>query len=150
MIVDRIENAKFYFSLGKKIQEGLNYIQNTDLKSKQNGKYEISGEDIFVNIQDYNTKNLSEGKFEAHRRYIDIQYIIIGEEKLGYTNIQNCKSLTEYDKENDIEFLKGEGSFIHATEGMFLIFTPEDAHMPSISLNNSTYVKKAVVKVSIE
>ena len=83
----------------------------------ENGKYEIDGEDIFVSVQDYNTKPESEGKFEAHKQYADIQFIIKGEEKLGYTNIKNCKPTTFYDDKNDIVFLDGKGDFIKAVEG---------------------------------
>ncbi len=149
MIIDKIENAKFYYGLGERIKKGLEYIRNANLESMENGKYEISKDEIFISVQDYYTKPESEGKFEAHKKYIDIQYIISGEEKLGYTNISNCTKLTDYNESDDIEFLEGKGSFLNASKGMFLIFTPEDAHMPCISINEKTYVKKAVVKAAV-
>lgn len=149
MIVDIIENAQEYYNLGKNFQKGFEFLKNTDLKNLDNGKYEIDGDNIFVSIQDYNTKPESEGKFEAHKKYADIQFIIKGEEKIGFTNVENCTPTTFYDDTNDIIFLEGKGDFIKAVENTFLIFLPQDAHMPCISIDNSKYVKKAVVKVKL-
>lgn len=149
MIIDKLGNASFYYGISEKIATALKYLENTDLSGFQNGKYEIDGDDIFVIVQDYNTKLLSEGKFEVHRRYIDIQYIIKGVEKIGYTNVHKLKSSTEYDEEKDIIFFEGEGDFVTVEEGFFTIFAPEDAHMPGIESKISQYVKKAVIKVKV-
>ena len=90
MITDTIQNAENYYKLGENFQKGFEFLKNTDLKNLENGKYQIDGENVFVSVQDYTTKPESEGKFEAHKKYADIQFIIKGEEKIGYTNIQNC------------------------------------------------------------
>lgn len=150
MIVDKIENAQFYFPLSPGIKKGLQYLLREDLTEKENGKYEIDGENVFVSIQDYETKPESEGRFEAHKKYIDIQFIIKGKEKLGRADIRDCTFETEYDEENDIVFLNGSGSFVNAHKGTFLIFTPDDAHMPCLSQDEKNYVKKAVVKVLMQ
>ncbi|HBG49477.1 MAG TPA: YhcH/YjgK/YiaL family protein [Cyanobacteria bacterium UBA9971] len=149
MIIDKLKNASLYYGMSEKIATALKYLENTDLSEFQNGKYEIEGEDISVIVQDYNTKPLSEGRFEAHRKYIDIQYIIKGTEKMGYTNIHKLKSATEYDEEKDIIFFDGEGDFVTVEEGFFTIFAPEDAHMPGIESKTSEYIKKAVVKIKV-
>ncbi len=149
MIADIIENAQNYYNLGKNFEKGFEFLKTTDLKNLENGRYEIDGDNIFVSIQDYQTKQENEGKFEAHKKYADIQFIIKGEEKIGYTNIKNCTPTTFYDDTNDIIFLDGTGDFIKAKENTFLVFFPQDAHMPCISVNNPEYVKKAVVKVRI-
>ena len=149
MIADIIENAQDYYKLGENFQKAFEFLKNTDLKKLENGKYEIEGDNVFVSVQDYQTKPESEGKFEAHKKYADIQFIISGEEKIGYTNIRNCTPTTFYDDTNDIVFLEGKGDFITAHENSFLIFMPQDAHMPCISIDDSKYVKKAVVKVKI-
>jgi YhcH/YjgK/YiaL family protein len=149
MIIDKLKNASFYYGISEKITTALKYLQNTDLSEFQNGKYEREGDDIFVIVQDYNTKPLSEGKFEAHRKFIDIQYIIKGVEKMGYVNVNNLNPTTEYDEEKDIIFLEGDGDFVTVDEDFFTIFTPEDAHMPEIESKFSKYVKKAVVKIRV-
>ena len=152
MIKDNLKNAQFYYGLGEKFKKAFEYLKSNDLLKLDNGKYEIDGENIFVSVQDYNTKPESEGKFEAHKKYADIQFIIKGEEKIGYTDVTNCTNLTNYDEEKDIEFLKNnepENHFAFAKEGDFLIFLPQDAHMPCISICDSSYVKKAVVKIKL-
>ena len=149
MIIDNIENAEYYYGLGEKFKKGFEFLKKNDLSKFENGKYEIDGQNLFVSIQDYNSKPENEGKFEAHKKYADIQFIIKGTEKLGYGNVKNFKATTNYDAENDIVFLEGHGQFAQAKENTFLIFMPQDAHMPCIAVENPTYVKKAVVKVKI-
>ncbi|OGI17995.1 MAG: hypothetical protein A2287_00835 [Candidatus Melainabacteria bacterium RIFOXYA12_FULL_32_12] len=145
MIIDKLENACFYYNLNAKIEKALRYLQDNDPSEFDNGKYEIDNDNIFVLIQDYDTK--TEGKWEAHEKYIDIQYIIKGREKMGYVNIDELKPVTDYDKDKDILFLEGDGNFVIADEGYFVIFAPQDAHMPGIMIDAPEYVKKAVVKI---
>ena len=76
MIFDNIKNAETYFNLDEKIKKGLEFILNNDLTTFENGKYEIDGDKVTANIQEYDTK--AEGLFEAHKNYIDIQYVISG------------------------------------------------------------------------
>ncbi len=147
MIIDSLKNAKLYYGLGERIEKGLKFLENTDLSEYKNGKYEIDGEKIYVSVQDYETKPLEQGKFEAHRKYLDIQYIIKGSERLGFGKIGEFSPAVDYDEEKDIVFLNGQGDFAGAKEGDFLIFMPQDAHMPCISIKEPAYVKKAVVKV---
>lgn len=149
MIIDKIQNASFYYGLGEKYIKAFNFIQNNNLEDFENGKYKIDGEDIFINIQDYNTKSVEESKFEAHKKYADIQFIIKGSEKLGYGDINEFEEVTKYDEEKDIVFLNGQGNFAKAEENTFIIFMPQDAHMPCIQVDSPAYVKKAVVKIKL-
>jgi YhcH/YjgK/YiaL family protein len=147
MIVDKIENAEIYKNLGKRIQKSLDYIKQTELKKLQPGRYDIDGDNIFALISTYQTKPASEGKLEAHKKYIDVQYVIEGEELMGYAPLGSQEILEAYKEENDIIFYTGEKVFIKVTEGMFAIFSPEDVHMPGISVNENFPVKKLVIKV---
>jgi len=151
MIKNSLNYTKNYYSLSKRIEIALKYLENTDLASMSNGRYEILGNEIFVNIQDYNTKPESEGKWEVHRKYIDIQYIIKGSERVGIGEIQDFKSVMQYDEDNDFEFLKTDKNlqFIDLNENEYLILYPYDVHMPQIMNKESSYVKKAVVKVLV-
>lgn len=149
MIIDKLNNASLYYGISERIAKALKYLQNNDLSEFQNGRYDIDSDNIFVLVQDYNTKPLSEGKYEAHRKYIDIQYIIKGEEKLGYVYVHKLKTSTDYDEVKDIVFFNGEGDFVTAEEGTFIIFYPEDAHMPGIESEICEYVKKAVIKIKV-
>jgi len=151
MIKNSLKYTKNYYNLSSKIEEALKYLENHNLKDFTNGKYEILGDDIYVNVQDYQTKPLSEGKWEAHRKYIDIQFMIEGEEKIGVGEIQNFQTSKEYDEVCDVEFLTTNepAQFIQMNKNDYLILYPYDVHMPQINFKDSAYVKKAVVKVKV-
>jgi YhcH/YjgK/YiaL family protein len=149
MIIDKIENSKLYEGISQRIKEAFEYIRNTDLKNIKPGKYEIDGENIFALINEYKTKAESEGKLEAHRKYIDVQYVISGEELMGYAPLGIQQFFEPYKDENDIIFFNGEKSFTKVSSGMFAIFFPEDVHMPGISTGKISDVKKLVIKVRI-
>ncbi len=148
---DNIKNAKEYYNISERIELGLKYLETTDFSFVENGKHVILGEEIYALVQEYSSKLKSECKFEAHRKYIDIQYVIKGEEQMGVENIGKFNDLTPYDTEKDIVFLtpndEANPSFVNVKEGEFMIFMPEDAHMPSVAIENPTVVKKVVVKV---
>ena len=147
MIIDKIENAHIYKNISERISKSFEYIKSTDLKTLPTGRYPIDGESIFALVSEYKTKSEQEGKLEAHRKYIDVQYVIEGEELMGYAPLAGQKVLDPYKEENDIEFFTGDKSFINITAGMFAIFFPEDVHMPGISTGKFSDVKKLVIKV---
>ena len=135
--------------LNENIQRGLEWLRINDLDKFSDGRYAIDGEKIFVNIQSYETKR--DALFEAHRKYIDIQYMIEGEERIGVADYSECKNEIPYDNIKDIEFLScnNADNYQSLKKGEFLILYPNDAHKPSIAINNPNRVKKAVVKVLI-
>ena len=145
MIIDRIENAENYINLHKDFKLVFDFIKTHDLKSLACGRYKLRGSEVFFNLQEYETKQTQ--KLEAHKKYIDIQVVANGEELMGYTNINNTTLKEEYDEEKDVMFLNGSVDKLHADNKTFLIFTPEDAHMPALSVNEDKYVKKAIFKI---
>jgi YhcH/YjgK/YiaL family protein len=147
MIIDKIENAHLYKNISERISKSFEYIRTTDLKNLPAGKYPIDGENIFALVSEYQTKSEQEGKLEAHKKYIDVQYLISGEELMGYVPLGNQQILESYKEENDIVFYTGDKSFTKVSEGMFAIFFPEDVHMPGISTGKISDVKKLVIKV---
>lgn len=153
MIRDNIKNAENYYCLSERVKVGLIYLENTDFSKLPCGEYEILGRNVYASIQDYHSKPLSEGKFEAHKNYIDIQYIVQGQEQIGVANLDNLEEKSPYIEEKDIVFLsqnvETKPEFIKIKEKDFIILTPKDAHMPSIAINKSEYVKKVVVKVHV-
>jgi YhcH/YjgK/YiaL family protein len=150
MVFDRLKNACQYFPLGEKITKALQYLSQTDFTNVEPGKYEIDGENVFALVQTYNTKPFSSGKWEAHKKYMDIQYIVSGKEKMGFTDATKVIVLEEYNEEKDYAIYKGEGNFLIAEEGHFAIFFPSDVHMPSMAINIPKEVKKVVVKVRVK
>jgi len=147
VIIDKLNNGTYYYSLGTKIQKAIEYLRNTNLVELEPGKYQIEEDKIYAIVFEYDTKSMDGVSWEAHKSYIDIQYMIKGLEKMGYTNVENIKTTVEYDGEKDILFGTANGDFVTVQEGMFVIFTPQDGHMPSISGEKPEKVKKVVVKV---
>lgn len=151
MIYDRLANLKQYDILGEKFIKAFEFLKNTDLKNIEDGSYEIMGKEIYANIQTLKTKPIEEKKWEVHRKYIDIQYVISGEEKMGYGILEDFKTIiTPYDGEKDVEFLNGEKfNFVNVQEGDFVIFYPNDVHAPMLAYNEPREIKKVIVKIAI-
>lgn len=148
MIIDRLHHASQYIGSHERLAAGMRYLQETDLTRVAPGKYEIDGENVYAMVQEYETKPMEKGRWEAHRKYMDIQYVAAGEEHMGYTNLDHLK-VGEYDTAKDFLSLEGEGNFLRMTAGMFVIFAPQDAHMPGMVVDTPKPVKKVVVKVKI-
>ena len=149
MIKDKLVNAKTYFELSDNIKKGLEWLKSHDLLTIECKKYQIDGDNIYANVQEYETKE--DANYEAHREYIDIQYIVKGKEYIGIVDINKCKTCEEYDSAKDIEFFtcNDEPPYQLLTEGCFMIIYPWEAHKPSISPDIKTSVKKVVVKVRV-
>ena len=147
MIIDKIQNSHIYKNISERINKSFEYIRTTDLKNLPASRYPIDGENIFALVSEYKTKSEQEGKLEVHKKYFDVQYVISGEELMGYVPLGNQQILEPYKEENDIVFYTGDNSFTKVSEGMFAIFFPEDVHMPGIASSKSSSVKKLVIKV---
>ncbi len=148
MIIDRLKNASLYFSLHQRLTSAFNYLQNTDFSAVESGRYEIQGTSIYALVQHYESKSKEKGRWEAHRRYMDIQYIWEGEEFFGYAYLDDLTTIS-YDEDKDFVTLEGKGDFLTLHSGGFVIVTPQDAHMPGIAISSPKPVKKIVVKVLI-
>ncbi len=148
MITDNINNAYKYYYLSPAIKQGLEFLSSNNLKSFEPAKYLLDKENIYVNIEEYTTRTSS--NIEAHREYIDIQFIITGEENIGVCNLDNLTPVSEYNQEKDIVFYNGKITLNHIKQSEFMILFPEDAHLPCQMVdNNPSSVKKAVVKIKI-
>ncbi len=149
MIVDKIENAGLYKNISPLIAKGLEILASQDFSKIPQGKHTVDGDDIFYIVQGYKTSPVEQGKLEAHRKYIDIQFIAKGQELIGCTNIDSLECQTPYDQEKDIAFYKQPKDFtaVVLKEGMFCILFPQDAHMPGRKVNNPSEVLKIVVKI---
>ena len=150
MILDRLSNSKQYEKLNEKFKIGFDFLKNNNLKEMKDGRYDIA-EGVFANVQSLKTKNKTEKKWEAHKDYIDIQYVIKGEESKGYGILEDFKKVVvPYDKEKDIEFLDGEKfNYIDVNENDFVIFYPNDVHAPMLSVKEDVGIKKVIVKIKI-
>ncbi|MGQ9673222.1 MAG: YhcH/YjgK/YiaL family protein [Candidatus Aminicenantales bacterium] len=149
MIIDRVKNAMLYFGMSQRISAGLRWLSTQDLTQLAVGRYELDGTNLFAIISEYETKPKDKGKWEAHRRYFDIQFLVSGREAIGYAPLEFCH-LGVYDESKDFqEILEAPGDFLTMHPGMFMLLAPQDAHMPGLALDAPGPVRKVVVKVRV-
>jgi len=147
MIIDQIVHSEHYLKLSPRFAAGLEFLKNLDFDSLQTGRNELDGSALFVLKQEYTTRFRDAGKWESHRLYADIQFVVEGEELIGYAPLESMTVKTGYQAERDCAIYEGQGDFIRLRKGDFGIFLPQDVHMPSIAVDQPAPVRKAVVKV---
>jgi YhcH/YjgK/YiaL family protein len=153
MILDQFDNALMYEGLGQRISIGLALLNEETVRNAAPGSYQVDGENLFYNVDEYQTQPVEEGRLEIHRKYLDIQYIVSGEECIGIAPLEGLTEETLYDGKKDLAFCKFEPSMsqLHLKQGMFAIFWPNEPHMPCRRTGStSEKVKKIVVKVRME
>ncbi len=142
--------AVLYHKNPKHWDHAFQFLQSANLKELPLGKQELEGEHVFVNVQEYFGKAKPDALYESHKKYIDIQYVIEGEEIIGLTTLDKAIVKDPYNEENDIAFYDFEGGeYLKATPENFFLFFPEDVHRPSIAAGDSIQIKKIVVKILI-
>ena len=149
MILDTLQNYQLYSAINNRIAKGFDFLCNSDLDAIPSGKHDIEGDTIFALVQEYQTKPLEDCKLESHKKYIDIQYVIRGEEMMGVTT-QNNQKIIEVNEEKDYTFYEGNTSLVLVSKGMFTIFFPDDLHQPCVQIESAAEVKKVVIKVMME
>lgn len=148
MIVDHLGNADRYVALGPLFKQAFDFLRTTDLNTLEPGRYSLAGDALFALVQVYTTKPASEGFWEAHRRYIDLQFIVQGIERIGYAPLHRMQ-LASHDEQRDLSVLNGEGDLLTLTEHCFMLLWPEDAHMPGLQTDQSEPVRKIVFKIAV-
>jgi biofilm protein TabA len=150
MILDRLENRRSYGSLHAGLHRGLEYLAGFDAATPD-GRYPVDGDDVFAMVQSYETAPSSEKRFEAHRRHIDIQYLISGRERVLHLLAGTLEVDTPYDEGRDVEFYRDPAvsSSVLLLPGEFAIFHPHDVHKPGCMAGGRDPVRKVVVKVRV-
>lgn len=149
MVYDKIDNIETYKGLSEDIYEGLKFLKNAtpDLAC---GVHEINPR-VKAIVSEYETKLVNENGYEAHRKFIDIQYLLKGEEKNCCLPIEKLKETKPYNEEIDAAFYKADIPVreLILGDGCFSIYYPQDGHMSCLSVEIIDTVKKVVVKVRI-
>lgn len=149
MIYDNISNLELYKGLSPDIYEGLKFVKNVDARIA-NGVYQINTR-VKAIVSENETKSENEYGYEAHKKYIDIQSTLIGQERVACLPIKRMMVEKPYSEEKDAAFYSATVSPQEMTigDGYFAIFYPQDGHMPQLCIDKPTMVKKVVVKVQI-
>lgn len=148
MIYDKLSNLESYRGLSPRLLAGLKALAETDFSKIEDGHYELEGEDLYMNVMTAELKETNE-RPEAHRKYIDIQYVFEGEEDIGVAFLDEMGAPIEENPEKDIWFFAGETVKLRLGGDRFIVLFPQDAHAPCISVNHGTKSRKAVVKVLV-
>jgi len=148
--VSQKEFARLYDENPERWDKAFQFLSEQNLAELEKGRYELEGADLFVNVDEYVTRNEEDVLFEAHKKYADIQFLVSGEEKIGVMPLETTTVAIPYNEEKDIMFLTAEKeNYRIAKPGKFFLFFPEDAHRPTVKSAENSPVRKIVVKVRI-
>ncbi|MCM8815404.1 MAG: YhcH/YjgK/YiaL family protein [Candidatus Omnitrophica bacterium] len=150
MIIDRIENFENYKKISRRFQPAFDFILNWKKNSISEGRYEIDGSKIYVIVQQYYTQPPDKLVWEAHRKYMDLQYVLEGTEYMGYAHISDMEQISDYIDVDDYALFRGEGIYLKVRQGFFTVFFPNDCHKVRVQTEDgSSPLKKIVVKIHL-
>ncbi len=148
MIVDVLKNKEIYYGIHKNIKPAMEFIEKAVAENLEVGRYELDGKNLFALVQEYDSK--TDAKWEYHRKYIDIQFIVSGKEIITWDNIKNVPDGVEYNEEKDIAKFDMEGGTDVVMEaGYYSILYPQDLHQPGRVFDKVEPIKKIVVKIAV-
>ena len=123
------------------------FLKDQNLDDILPGKYPILGEQVFANVTEAPSKNKEEVKWESHKNYVDLQYIIKGKEMIGVADTSKATITKPYTV--DVINYDADGTYYTAEPGKFFLFFPNNAHRPLIKVEGYDVVKKIVIKIQI-
>lgn len=147
MIIDNIKNIENYKGLDK-IYDVLKFIEITDFSKMEIGKYFIDSDNLYYMVQEYETKPVK-NIAEAHKKYIDIQLIVSGEEVIGYAPIDSEKELVEEKLEKDCYLYSCNTTKLVLKSGDYMVLYPNDLHEPGLANCTPSICRKVVFKVKL-
>lgn len=149
MIFDNLSNCGIYAVSHPLFREAFDFLGRPDLSSLQCGKIDIGTHGVFALLQEYDTRSVVEAFVECHRKYIDIQFIVRGEERMGFGMLPAAAEVS-YDPEKDLGVTECRLDYLVIHEREFAIFFPQDAHSPGLDLEDGKRkVRKVCVKVPV-
>jgi YhcH/YjgK/YiaL family protein len=151
MIFSSIHSKDDVTNYPEAIQTAIKYLKENDFVSMETGVYDIQGKDIYAQVFDIMTEPAEKKRPEVHEKYVDVQFLASGKERLGFTPDMGQYEVDERIDERDLIFYKeveNEG-FIEATPGCYSIFFPNDVHRPGVMADEAMTVRKVVVKVAV-
>jgi YhcH/YjgK/YiaL family protein len=149
MIFDKLDRHARYVRPGDALGTAFAYLAANQFADTKPGRIDLDGSALYAMVQEYTTKPVEQGHWEAHRRYVDVQYIVSGRERILFAPIDQLQA-GDYVPEKDFLPLTGPGSTLDLTAGFFVVFFPEDAHMPGLAIDLPEPVKKVVAKVAVD
>jgi len=153
MLVTDLEHINQQIAMTSRMQKTLDYLRGGDWRGLPDGKVQIDGDAVYALIQTYETIATPETpRLEAHRRYIDVQFVADGKEVMGWALTDRLTEIEPYDAAKDVWFGRialDDLTLIHLSAEQLAIFYPTDAHLPKRTSRQVVTVKKIVVKVAL-
>ncbi len=150
LLIQNLEEFEAHYNAHRQVwDKSFDWLNNTNLSDISTGKYSID-EDAFAIVSEYVPKPIHDTRFEAHRKFIDLQCLVSGKEKMGVAPLSKAVESGEFNDDNDIGFYtvpEEECQYYIAKAGKLLVFFPGDAHRPGIKAEKGEGVKKVVIKI---
>lgn len=136
----------------KGLAAGFEFLERGDLAALPMGRHIIDGDSVFALAMQSPSREPSAGKFEAHQDYIDIQFLVSGEEVIGVAPVEGLKVTTPYDAAKDIVFYAVPATYkdLEIRPGHFAVFFPGEGHLPMCHSHGPHQLHKVVVKVKVD
>jgi len=153
MILDTLGNSTRYAALHPGFAQAFAFLKHAEWakmssasgdRERQTLRHLLDGDRVYVE-----GRGRAGARLEAHRRHIDIQFTIEGNEEIGWRSLSGCaQPAGPFDDERDVGFFSdAPETWVSVPPGTFAIFFPDDAHAP---LAGRGTVKKAIVKIAID
>ena len=152
MIVTDLEHIEHQLPPGPAFRMAVEFLRRTDLLELPDGNVPLDGKNVFAILQRYRTAHADAPKFEYHRKYLDVQYVLSGEESIGWAPAVQMTPSFDYDEQQDICFglmEPGRWSSVRLQAGQLAVLWPEDAHAPRLAAGKPVLVRKIVVKIAV-
>lgn len=139
----------YQYAVNKNLwDKAFDYLHTHDLANIEQGDYPLAGDSVVVKVTYGAAKEEEKAKWEAHKKFIDIQLVGKGKEKIGVADLAKATVTVPYNDEKDVANYTSEGDYYMAEPGTFFIFFPNDAHRPGIKVEEGD-VRKIVVKIRV-
>lgn len=148
MIFSNLIQSERYAALHPLFPRAFDHIRNTDMFALAPGRYDIVGDDLFAIVELVQGRTREMAQLECHRKYIDIQLLLEGDETMGWKPLTDCHNpVSEFSIEKDIQFFRdAPASWIAVPPEHFCIFFPDDAHAPLVG---SGEIRKVIFKIRV-
>lgn len=152
MIVDQLAHVSSYQHLGSGVVKALQFLRDTNLAALPNGRHEVQGDQLYAMVQRYQPRTLDKIVWESHRKYIDVQYVVSGRERMGWLPLSSQPAVTKpYDDTGDAALYAGgvQNLFV-VPAGFFALYSPQDIHAPGLAMDPAEgEVFKVVMKIRV-
>jgi biofilm protein TabA len=147
--LDKISFATQYHKNKADWDKMFAFMRDSDLTTLKPGTYHIDGDNVYAIVTEAPSKDFEKSAWESHKKYIDLQYVIIGKEKIGLAPLAEATVTKPYDDAKDYANYSAEGKFYIAKPDAFFLFFPGDVHRPNIKVDGYDVVKKLVIKMRV-